>query len=107
MADMVAGDTNRALRVTCNFAEALVVTGATATLRWRIATVGGKPGELETASMSNLTPASGSSSTLQATYLFTSGQLQPGTLTAEVEVTIGGLVIRSDDTLSYTIRPTV
>lgn len=107
MADMVAGDTNRTLRITCTFPATVDVTGATAQLRWRITTTGGKPGALVTAAMTNLTPASGSTLTLAADYLFTTGQLKPGKLTAEMRVTIGGLVVTSDDVLTYDVRATV
>ncbi len=107
MADMVAGDTNRTLRVVCTFSTAVDVAGATATLRWRIATIGGRPGSLQTAAMTNLTPTSGQSATLTAEYLFTTGQLVPGKLTADVLVTSGGLTITSDDVLEYDIRARV
>lgn len=103
MADMVAGDTNRTLRVTCTSGGTVIdITGATVVLRWRITTMGGKPGALQTANMTLTTPASGI-----ASYTFTADQLKPGKMTAEVQITSGGLVLTSDDVLEYDVRPRV
>ncbi len=103
MADMVAGDTNRTLRVTCTSGgSAINLTGATVTLLWRIATTGSKTDTKQQATMTLVTPASGI-----APYTFTAGQLVPGKMTAEVQITAAGVTITSDDVLEYDIRARV
>lgn len=109
MADFVAGDTNRLLRVTATFPTALDVTGATASLVWKIETQNAKIGSVTTSPMTNLIPlpSAGSATTLSGDYLFTANQLKVGTLIARMRVTIGGLVIHSDSQLKYQVEAVI
>lgn len=97
MADLVAGDTNSTLRVTCFQADKVTpldLTGATVQLKYRI---GG--GGLQTKTMTITSATVG-----KAEYKFLAGELTTGTMEFEVAVTSGGLVVTSQSTATLTIR---
>jgi hypothetical protein len=96
----VSGDTNSVLTVTCTRADtlaALNLATATVALKWRI-----DGGTLQTKTMTVTDAANGI-----ATYTFTTGELTAGLMVAEVEVTDGGKVISSAETMRFTVRAKV
>jgi|WetSurSiteA1Bulk_404760.scaffolds.fasta_scaffold16651_2 hypothetical protein len=97
MAEFVAGDTNSKIRFTFKKASdgsALDLSGATVDLRWKIGA-----GILTTSAMT-VTDAAGG----VAEYLFTTGQLVAGTLTAEGRVTSGGKFVTTLEQPNLIVR---
>jgi hypothetical protein len=99
--DFVSGDTNSVLTVTCkrsDTAAALDLTGATATLKYRI-----DGGTLVTKTMTVALPETGGI----CTYTFGTAELTGGIMVAEVEVTAAGKVLSSLEAMRFTVRPKV
>ena len=98
--NLVAGDTNTALIVTCKRADtgaAIDLTGATVTLKWRI-----DGGTLATKTMTITDAANGI-----ASYTFGTSELAAGLMVAEVEVAVSGKTSSSVEAMRFTVRPKV
>lgn len=95
--DFVEDDTNSKLKVTCtrdDTGAAINLTGATVTLKYKI-----NAGTLATKTMSVEDTTGG-----VASYTFTSDELAPGIMVAEVQVESGGKVVSSLEPMRFTIR---
>jgi translation initiation factor IF-1 len=98
--DFVAGDTAAKIRVQCYNRDGTVFTlaGRTIQIKFRIGN-----GAQVVASMTILSPASAG----QAEYQFTTGQLVAGKMRVAVKVTIGAVVISSQDIGVFNVRADV
>lgn len=99
--EFVQDDTGSKLAVSCRdnaTQEVIDLTGGTVRLRYRIA-----GGELQVKVMTITSPAEG-----VAEYLFLAGELAPGVMRAEIEITdVSGKVVTSVEAFLFQIRPKV
>ena len=95
----VAGDTGSILRVTCkNDSDDAVIdiTGATMKLKWK-----NKSGILQTKTMTPINPPTNG----KAEYQFATGELFPGLMEFEIEITdAASKIVRSVDLISLSVR---